>query len=281
MTKKKAVTKAKKTDVAVIDDSMLLEDGGDHGFKREDLKLPFVRVLQTLSPQLNKKKSAYIEDAEEGDFLNTATMTIYSGEDGILFVPAVYTMNYTEWKSRKEGGGLVSDHGINKSVLDECERVEGKDVLPSGNNILTSAMYYGYIMNLKTEMWEQAVLPMSSTQLKKSRAMNSQIQNYAHPIKTKDGTKHINPPMWFHVFEITTVPETNDSGDWMGLKIERHGSVLDTDWGHKLYKEAKELSVLFSEGKLSVEAEHLDAGEKKTEAPKRDKKVDLDDEIPF
>ncbi len=286
MSKKKEVAKVAKGELVAgaIDENMLLEDAEDgHGFTKDDLKLPFIKILQKLSPQLDKNESVYIKEAEEGDFMNSATDVTYSGEDGIYFVPVTYTMNYTEWTPRDSGGGLVADHGTDKSVLNDCERDKGKDVTPSGNLIVTSGMYFGFIVDLETGFYEQAVIAMSSTQLKKSRSLNSQLQNYRHTIKTKEGPKQISPRMWFHIFKVTTIPESNDNGKWMGFKLERDGSVLEYKWGHEIYAAGRDLADMFAKGELSVQAENLGAGEEdaKPAAPKRNEEAGIDDDIPF
>lgn len=242
-----------------INDEALLDDAeaGSHGFKREDLTLPFIRVLQKLSPQLDKSESEYIENAEEGDFINTATKEVYNGGNGLHFVPVVYTINYTEWTPREQGGGLIADHGTDKGCLIGTKREKGKEMTPRGTIIVTSGLYFGFLVNLVTGDVEQAIVPMASTQLKKSRSLNSVIQNFRHAVATKDGPRRINPRMWFHLLKITTIPESNDQGKWMGLKVERIGSVLEHEWGHKAYQAGRDLAELFEKGELKMRAEQL------------------------
>ena len=59
-----AVAKKKETAIStdVMDD--ILEFAGDGAaFDSSEMQIPFVRVLQALSPQLSKKKAEYIEGA--------------------------------------------------------------------------------------------------------------------------------------------------------------------------------------------------------------------------
>jgi len=237
----------------------LAEDAeqGGHGFASTDLAPPFVRILQKLSPQLDKTESTFIKGAEEGDFLNSATGRVYRGDPGIHFVPAAYTINYTEWKPRDSGGGLVADHGTNKDCFKKTTRVKGRDMTNDGNVIVTSGLYFGYVVDPKTGDSEQAILAMSSTQLKKSRNINTLIQNFRMEITTKEGPKRINPRMWFHMFHITTVPESNDQGKWMGYRAKRVGSILEHAWGHDLYEHAKMLADMFAKGEIRVRAEQM------------------------
>lgn len=79
----------------------------------EDLQIPFFALLQDNSPQRKKKHDKYVEGAEEGMILNTATDELYSGEDGVLLVPVHLEKATVEWKPRDEdggGGGFVARH---------------------------------------------------------------------------------------------------------------------------------------------------------------------------
>lgn len=278
----------KKTEVATMGgielDDLVHDSEVGHGFTRDDLALPFIRVLQKLSPQLDRSEPEFIKGAEEGDFLNTATQEIVgTGSAGIYFVPAVYTINYTEWKPRESGGGIVHDYGTDDSCLKNTTREKGRDVNRQGNYIVTSALYYGHLLDKETGTWEQAILACASTQLKKSRKLNAVIQNFRMTVELPGGEKRvISPRMWFHVFHITTLPESNEHGKWMGLKIERDCGVNDLEYGGPLYAEGQMLDKLFQEGKVRAQAEHLggDEGTVTSDAGSSSKGAD-DDDIPF
>ncbi len=65
-----AVAKKKKTDVSTdVMDDILGMAGEGASFDSSEMQIPFIRVLQALSPQLNKKKPEYIEGAEQGGFV--------------------------------------------------------------------------------------------------------------------------------------------------------------------------------------------------------------------
>lgn len=285
---KKEVAKKANTEVAEFDDDILADaESGDHGFTRNDLTLPFIRILQKLSPELDKKKGVYIEGADEGDFFNPATGEFYSGQDGIFFVPVVYTINYTEWKPREQGGGLIADHGSDAAILQTTTRDDkNRAMTQNGTNINTAGLYFGFLVDLETGDSQQAIIPMSSTQLKKSRSWNSMIANYRVEVNTKESPRRINPRMWFHVFKLTTVPESNDSGDWMGYKVEREGGVRDYPWGSECYTAGRELAELFAKGEVKMRADDLagdgdHASQGKREGPAPGPSDGDDEEIPF
>ncbi|HKU52551.1 MAG TPA: hypothetical protein VJQ25_08795, partial [Nitrospira sp.] len=64
--------------------NLMMEDAQeDLGFERGDVAIPFLRILQSNSPQVKKQNAKYVIDAEAGMFFNTATNDIYSGDTGI------------------------------------------------------------------------------------------------------------------------------------------------------------------------------------------------------
>ena len=85
----KAVQKKNDTTVSKIDPAMLMEDAsvGQESMTNEDYMIPRLQVLQTNSPQVNKRDGKYIEGAEVGDIMNSVTKDIYSGEKGVTVIP--------------------------------------------------------------------------------------------------------------------------------------------------------------------------------------------------
>ena len=68
-----AVAKAKSTEVStdVLDD--IFDTAGDGAsFDSSEMQIPFVRILQPMSPQLKKGKAEQIDGASQGDIFNNA-----------------------------------------------------------------------------------------------------------------------------------------------------------------------------------------------------------------
>jgi hypothetical protein len=197
----------------------------------DDVAIPFLCILQSNSPQV-KKGSGKIKGAEEGDIFNNVTNEVFSGEDGILVVPSFYQKSYVEWVPREQGGGFVRSYN-DPDILKQCKRNdENRDVLKSsGNHIVTTA--YHFVLLLKKDgSVERCVIGMSSTQLKKSRRWNSQMMSLQ--IDAGGGRK-VNPPMFSHLYCLTTVSESNERGSWSGWQINVEKLIDDAD----LYQQAK------------------------------------------
>ena len=100
-----------KTEVAVSDLSSLLEEeagAGLENFTTDDMQIPFIRILQALSPQLNKQDSMYMKGAEQGDIFNTVSQQVFRAEEGIIVVPCFFEKKFLEFALRSSGGGFIT-----------------------------------------------------------------------------------------------------------------------------------------------------------------------------
>ncbi len=203
---------------------------GPSGFdnvNQEDLGIPFLSILQKLSPQIDKDNAEYatkgIPGAEVGDIINTVSNTVVASDgDELEFIPCTFQKLFMEWKPRTSGGGLVKTHQ-NANILLECQRNErNQDVLRNGNLIVTTAYFYG--IALIDGQRVPCVIGLSSTQLKKSK----QWLNMAMSLKLtkQDGSKY-TPPLFSHSYLLSTVPEKNESGTWRGWCIKIGKMVSD------------------------------------------------------
>lgn len=202
------------------------EDAGA-GFEnvtQEDLGTPFLSVLQKLSPELDEDKAKFMPDAKAGMIINSLTQTIYGGQgEPMEFVPCGYQKCYVEWKDRDNGGGFVQTHGT-PGILSGTERNnKGQDVLTNGNIVVTTAYVFGFA---KTgDGWDRCVISFTSTQLKKSRQWLALMRG----IKMDGPDGKFTPPMFSHVYHISTLSESNDKGSWYGWKIENGGLNEDRE----------------------------------------------------
>lgn len=91
--KKKAVSKKEKVTAlpAVLMEGFEGDAGGGmEGTDFDSFAVPFLVVLQSMSPQCKKSDGAYIEGAEEGMIFNTASGEVFDGEEGVMLVPFAY-----------------------------------------------------------------------------------------------------------------------------------------------------------------------------------------------
>lgn len=240
--KSENVTKlVKKKSTAIATAAAFEEDAGSglENLTAEDLTIPRLKILQALSPEVNKRDGKYIENAAAGDITNTVTRELYTEEAGCLVIPVAYKRLFLEWQPREIGGGLVKQH-LDANILSQTTKDKtGSDMLENGNYIQTSATHYGLVV--EGETYQQVMIPMSGTQLKKSRTWNSVMASIK--LKSSSG-KVFTPPVYSHKYKLTTVAESNDRGTWFGWNIELLGTLTEEEIF--LYEAAKHFASTIS-----------------------------------
>jgi hypothetical protein len=196
-------------------------DSGDTGFENvtsKDLIIPRLTILQGLSPQVTQGKPEFDPEAKVGDVYDVGLQERFP--NGVVFIPVLYSKAYLEWAPRNSGKGLQGIHTDDK-ILDDTEQDDkGRPTLKNGNYIVETSQLYG--INV-TAAFRKCFLPMSSTQLKKARRLLTLATS--EKLQRADGSE-FTPPLWYRSYSLTTVPESNAEGSWMGWKIER-GQALN------------------------------------------------------
>ena len=209
---------AKKEDapLAISSEDLLAFAGqGTEGLGTDDLAIPFINTLQSNSPQLLKHEGKYIEGAEVGMLFNTVTNELF-GDGGVEVIPCAYQRTLVEWVPRDQEGGFVAVHDPESGILAKTTKNErGQDVLPSGNYLANTASHYIILLSPAYGP-TQAVVSMTSTQLKKSRRWNTQM--VSHTFVLPNG--QVKPmPSFSSAYTLTTAPESNKYGSWYGYEV--------------------------------------------------------------
>ena len=88
-----AAVKGVEVSTDVMED--IFETAGEGAsFDSSEMQIPFVRILQAMSPQLSKKKPEFIDGASQGDLFNTVTNQYWEGEEGVTVIPCYQTTKY-------------------------------------------------------------------------------------------------------------------------------------------------------------------------------------------
>jgi len=79
-----------------------VEAGQEEHLSQDELELPFLRVAQKGSPQVDEDKPEFIEGLKAGQYFNTVSGAIYG--DTLIVQVHGYFHNYTIWKGEKGNG---------------------------------------------------------------------------------------------------------------------------------------------------------------------------------
>lgn len=226
----KAVTTAEETLPAELLNEMAADAGHGHeGITNDDLAIPFLKILQQMSPELAKRDGKYIEGANEGMIMNSVTGQLWEADEGLTVIPCGFKFKIIEWKADR--GGLVQQYSRGET-LPEFERNEkGVAITKTEGNTLSDTAEHYVLIVPETGSPEPALISMSSTQLKHSRKWNTMIKQKV--LQTADGPK--SPPTYGYMYTLKTAGESKDDNHWEGWSVADAGMVTDT----ALYQAAK------------------------------------------
>jgi hypothetical protein len=250
------VEQQKETLPAIVNDdvmSLLSEDtgAGMEGADKDSFAIPFIRILQQLSPQCTAGKTGYMPDAEPGQIFNTVTNELIDGSEGIIFIPCAFQRRFIQWGARSAGAGFkgefvpeviaekLANGELVKSEDDGRIYFAGKTNPKKDDYFADTRSHFGLV--LSDNGWAQALLSLSASQLKKSK----QLMGILSAVRVKG----VTPPTWMNKIRITTVQESNDEGSWWGVRVE-HAGFVDS---RELYEAGKAFYNIIGEGKARAE----------------------------
>jgi hypothetical protein len=183
----------------------------------EDVSIPRYKILQDLSPETNKRKAQYIEGAEPGMILNTATKELSRTID---LIPCIYRRHHIEWLP--ERGGFVADHGEDDSLVREARQDEKRNlILPNGNLIVPTGTWY--VLSLPLGL--QAIIPMSRTQLTPSRDWMTQATS--EKLDRPDGAGKYTPPLFYRGYTLGTVIRDKGDNSWFVWQVQKGPTIFE------------------------------------------------------
>lgn len=235
-----AVKEETNTALAVMAADFAADAGlGMEGADKSSFAIPFLSILQGLSPQLET-----VDGAKPGLFINSITNEVFKE---VLVIPCAFQRRFLRWAPRSEGGGYKGEYN---PVDIETGKIAGVSTNAEGrlmleNDELKDTRNHFVLMQTESGAWTGALLSLSSTQIKKSKRWMSLILGIE--MRNAQG-KPFNPPSFSHVYKLSAVKEENSKGSWWGLQVEKVEPVGDSE----LYAKAKAFHNSVSAGEVEV-----------------------------
>jgi len=126
--KSTAVAKTDKKSTAIAPAGILKTGRGFEDMDRDDLIVPYVKIMQPLSPEVQDDDVK----AKQGDLLNSLSKNNYGTT--IKFIPIMFRKRRIKWIPRDEGGGM------------DCASIDGK--IPD-----TGEMYSSHCLTCEHRQW--------------------------------------------------------------------------------------------------------------------------------
>lgn len=282
------MTEKKKTEVATKDQEKLPTNMQDYDMSElaadagmgseeiaaEDIAIPYIGILQGLSPQVTEGKEGFIEGARPSMLYNNVTGEIYEGrKEGLVLVPAFYRKQWLVWMDRDSGGGLVDVYDDDSIMKDTIKNEKSQNVIADNTKLVVfeTAQHFCLRLNLETLETERVVVSLKSTGLKANRKWNHAITSAKVP-----GHPTVAAPRFMFAYRMTTFLEEKNGNSWWSPEFSR----LKDPVSKPVYNEAKSYYQLVKSGDVKV-SEDIAPDSVSGGAESQDKPAVNEDEIPF
>ena len=287
-----------KNDVAIAEYDYGADAGaGLEGLDSSEMLIPFVRILQALSPVCVEGSQSYDPNLRPGMIIHTATGEAYPKDIGVGFIMCARDASYTEWVPIQPGVGTAGGGGFRGTWAHDDPRIarliseQGKFrklQTAEGTELVETRTLYGLIVPRAadgtwiSELAVNGVISFSSTQLKKYRLIVSRIQTLAQGKMRVVNGRALTPPSFAWRWNLATQPEKNKFGSYYGWRLSlaepsANASMIRPD--DELYQMAKALHDLVRGGLARA-----DFGSTEGPSPSGGSAIDpsnIDEEIPF
>lgn len=202
---------------------------GSEEVSHEDMTIPRLEVVQSLSKARKRGDPNFIEGAEEGMLYNSVTRELYGFE--VYIVPIMFLKEYLLWRDQSLGGGFA---GAYSTEIEAKSALQGIDNPEEWEAVLT---HQHFCLILKADgTYEEAVISMSKSKLKVSKKFNSLI--------------HVNGGARFsRVYKVSGVADQNAKGkDFFNLAVSSAGYAPE-----KAYTTAEVVYELIRSGKVTAD----------------------------
>jgi len=208
-----------------------------------DVAIPFLGLVQALSPELQEGAAKFIPGAKDGSLFNTVTRELLGST---VYVVPCYTENvYVEWVPRDAGGGFVAVHALDSEVVAKA-RASAKSFkdqkTEAGNELQETFYMYGLLLDGKEGKTGVSPIVIAFT--------GSKIKVYKQ-LMTQIRTMKGRFPLFAFRLGVSSVTAKNKKNQpYKNFKLEAaNGSLADS-----INMPGSDYAGLLVEGKALVEA---------------------------
>lgn len=239
---------ATQESAAVVPDflkGMLNDTRGSEDVGSDDIVIPRLELVQSLSKCRKRTDPAYIAGAEEGMLYNSVTRELYG--TSVMLIPVMFKKEYLLWREQDLGGGFGGAY----FTEGEAHQAKESQDKPDEWEIVDTAQHFCLLIQEGQDP-QEIVVSMSKSKGKCSRKWNSMIRLNAGP-------------RFSRIYEVIGVGDQNSAGqDYQTLDVKNVGYVNEAQ-----YRRAEQVYELIKSGKASadrsVEGEAEEVGAQKGE----------------
>ena len=144
---------------------------GNENVSADDMAVPQLGLIQSLSPELKKSDSKYIKGAEVGHIFNKVTGETF---ENIFVVNLKYESIFTIFRKREKGGGFEGNYETQASAE---QHMADEGLSPDEHQIVDTAIHTVACLDENGRHNQIARIYMSNSNKKVSDAWNTAIAN--------------------------------------------------------------------------------------------------------
>jgi hypothetical protein len=184
---------------------------GFEDFGANSYQVPFLKIAQTLSPEVKKQNASYIEGLEPGSFFNTLTKKVYGST--IELIPLRQKEVWLEFEPNQ---GPYRGMHLPGSIPTSGNQYEDGLKTLKGNTLIDALVFYCLIA---TELDSGPIIfTLYGSGFRHAKTWNSLIMT----TKTSSGKQ---APYFGSVWELSTSYNQNDRGDWFQIGAAKSTNV--------------------------------------------------------
>lgn len=242
------------------------EGAGWSNTSKDDYAIPFLVLLQALSPQCKRPTDPLVRP---GNFYNTITERAYDGAEGVLIVPATTRHAFAMFVPRDDGGGYRGELSPDDPIVAAAIKASteyGKYTIadPSDAKKVLQLVetFYVYCMLVdEARPLGYALLAFTSTKIAAYKRWMTRMRGVEIP---KPGGGVIQPPLWAHLTRVKSEDEKNKKGEFSVIALspgDPRGMVQSLlKPKDPRFIAARELAELVNSGKAKVDFSQQDGG---------------------
>lgn len=221
-----AVPEKKNTaEIMPVDSFFDVETTGMEGMTAEDLSIPFLRIAQSMSAQLEIDKTL-----KPGMFYNSATGKNYGEKLRVILLG--YFPNCVVWDGEGKGANVIKQISREafKSMQENTlkQNKKGKWVDQEENVYEDTRNFFVFLPDHPKE--GTILFPCMSTGISGAKTLNTSARTLSIP-----GVKKV--PIFAGVFELSTGIKENEKGSWYKLGGANGKEIKTVGFTHELYPE--------------------------------------------
>lgn len=163
------------------------------------IAIPRIKLLQKMSPEVDKYSPKHIEGADVGHFINSISSEVYGEE--LYALSLKFKVEYVVWRSMDAGGGLLGNF-TNQADAEAAVAAQEK---PAEYEIKDTHQHILLLKDPKTgDMSHPIIMDFTSSKLRVSRSWNTQIASKggdrfsslwrlkSQPVESRTGQQFMN-----------------------------------------------------------------------------------------